>query len=172
MAYCTSNEVANLCRHLLGNEVGFNTSSSPTLSAVQEWMSSGCAILETALSSRGYSVPVLRSSGIFDWMSTLNATYAAFQAHRSRISYAVNPGEMTRDMTLEQQFWSDLERMTGMNLVNIGVPMNGQAKGFIGGVSKASKQTYKDNSDRVKPRFHRGILQPTGISTPYVEDDE
>ena len=154
MAYASASNVAALCRNLLGDNTDFSTSTSPNLVSVNSWLSTGCSIIETRLTSIGIAAPVTGDTTVYQWVSYLNTLYAAAQAERSRINTIISPGERTRDMVLERDFWAGLDRLSEMDLDGAGLTKSYKAV-YIGGISIADKESREDNSDRVVPRFYR-----------------
>lgn len=157
MAYAQSAAVAALCSGLLGASSNFSPSSSPTLVSVENWLSTGCAVLESYLGGHHYSTPVASTAGAYNWMSNLNALYAAAMAEMSRSSAIVSPGERTRNSVLLDQFWSELKTMVSLDLTALGVTRGSAGKLYVGGISQSDKEIYEDDSDRVSPRFTRDM---------------
>ena len=154
MAYSSASDVAALCRNLIDDDTNFNTSTSPTLVAVNNWLSSGCSIIETRLTSEGYSTPVTSNLTIYQWIAELNTLYGAAQAERSRMNIIVGMGERNRAMMFERDFWDGLDRMMALNLVDAGLSKSSKAI-YVGGISKADKDSIEGNTDRVVPRFYK-----------------
>ena len=72
MAYASASDVSGLCRSLLGENVTFSDSSCPTINQVKNWLTSGCSIIESRLTQKGYSVPVSNGAGAYGWLNDLN----------------------------------------------------------------------------------------------------
>lgn len=175
MAYASASNVEALCQHLLGKENAFSTTSSPTRDEVTAFLSSGCAIIESYLSSYGYSVPVASGTVSYDWIRDINAYYAAAIAEMTRLNVSVQPGERTKGQVYQEIFWQNLERLLSLDLALVGGTSRSNAGSlYVGGISVDDKNTYIGNSDRVKPRFSRdqfafpGIMRPTEME---IDDD-
>ncbi len=149
--------MAGLCAGLLSGASNFSTSSSPTLAAVGNWLSTGCSVIEGYLGGNRYTTPVASTAGAYSWLENLNTLYAAAMAETSRSSAIVSPGERTRGRVMLDQFWSELKEMVGLDLTALGVTRGSAGKLFVGGISEDSKDTYEDDSDRVVPRFSRDM---------------
>ena len=156
--YASASDVAQLCRNLLGSANAFSTSTSPTLDAVNNWLSSGCAFIETKLSALGYTTPVAATAPAFSWLTDLNTLYAAARAEMSRINVTLAPGERTRGQVFQEMFDRQLADLSKLELSAAGVSKNTSNGGtlFSGGVTDASKDTYQDSTAYIQPRFRRG----------------
>lgn len=176
--YASASDVAAFSRNLLGSEINFSSSTSPNLTNVQNWLSSGCGIIETKLSSHGYTVPVAAGTQLREWIRNLNALYAAAQAEMSRINVTLSPGERTRGQVFEEMFWEQLNNLCTLDLVGAGATTNSSGNSilgqtmFVSGTSVTSKDSYKTDSDRVKPRFSIGMFSMPGtVNHNSAEDD-
>jgi len=176
--YASASNVANYCRNLLGDSASFSSSTSPTLTAVNTWLSSGCSIIESRLSSYGYSIPVSTGTTLYDWISDLNTLYAAARAEMSRINVTLSPGERTRGQVFEEMFWKQLDQWKSMDLTTTGATNNTSSNSilgqtlWVGGTSVASKDSYKDASDRVKPKFSKGMFNMPGTISQNSAESE
>lgn len=166
-AYATGSDVANMCRNLLASSSTFTASTVPTQAAVNSYLSSGCGILESTLQSKGYTVPVASGTAARDWLRNLNMLYAAGMSELTRINITLTPGERTRGQVLLDYFWKQLGQFTALDLTTMGVTRS-TSRGtlFVGGISEASKDTYDTDSDRIAPRFARGMFATSGALTP------
>ncbi len=166
--YASASDVASLCRNLLGGQTSFGLSSSPTLTEVNTWLSSGCGIIETRL--RG---TISTGTTAYDMAKDLNALFAAGKAEMSRSNVTLQPGERTRGQVFMQMFWDELKAMSSMDLSALGwsslVTSTG-GKVYAGGISQADKASVASDTDRVDSRFKRGqfrsieTLNPSGES--------
>ncbi len=172
LAYASASDVEVHCRNLLSGVAGFTTSTSPTLSEVNSFISSGCGIIETTLAGWGYSVPVATTATARVWLRDLNAFYATSRAEMSRTNVILGPGERTRGQMYETMFWDGLNRLRGMDLTIAGVARGGGGVMYVGGTSIAGKSTQEEDTDRVTPRFHRGIFTGPGILQPSTPDSD
>lgn len=168
-AYASASDVASLCRNLLGSDYTFGSSSSPTITAVNSWLSSGCSIIESKIANAGYNTPIASNTILYKWLSDLNMLFAASRAEMSRINVTLSPGERTRGQVFEEMFWNQLNSLTtDFDLTTVGATPNTSTNSILGqtlwvsGTSIASKDTYKDDSDRVKPRFSAGMFNMPG----------
>jgi len=119
----------------------------------------------------GYSVPV--AAGIlYDWLADLNALFAAARAEMSRINVVLGPGERTRGQVFDEMFWDGLRNLSKMNLSGAGATRSTAGKLYVGGISEAVKDTYVDDTDRVKPRFSRRMFDTSGITQPSERESE
>jgi len=167
MAYASGCDVGAFCRNLLGAAgPNFTDDTNPTLLAVDTWLSSGCAVLETKLKSRGYSTPVASTVSAYGWLTNLNALYAAARAEMSMTTVGLRVGERTRGQVFDKMFWDELERMLEMDLTMAGIARSATGTVYVGGIGVADKDSYEDDSDRVSPRFGRGVGAFPGTIRP------
>ena len=166
MAYASASDVSSLTPHLLGSASTFDTSSSPTLAEVTAWLSTGCALINAKLASKGYDA-VGTTSVVFDFVRDVNATYAAYRAERSRLSARVSKQENTRGDVFKSDFEDMLEMLTGMDLSRMGVGRSlAPPTPYSGGTSKADKEEYEADTDRIAPRFARGMFENSETQKP------
>ena len=168
MAYASGSDVAAYCTNILGGQTGFSYSSCPTISAVNGWLSSGCSIIESQLSGHRYSTPVGAGTAAYDWLKNLNALYAAGNVEMSRANVVLAPGERTRGQVFLEMFWKQLEELCRGDLSLAGLSRSSYGKLYAGGISVSTKQTYETDSDRVEPRFGRGMFSFPGTIDPEV----
>ena len=166
MPYASACDVGSFCRNLLGDKSVFSASTDPTLVAVDAWLSSGCAVLETELGSHGYTTPVASTVAAYGWLTNLNALYTAARAEMSRANVTLRVGERTRGQVFDKMFWDELKRLLDMDLTMAGVSRSATGTVYVGGISVADKQAKEDDSDRVSPRFFRGIGDFPGTIRP------
>lgn len=166
MSYSSPSAVGAYCRSLLGEFTTWTESSCPTIQQVKGWLSTGCSIIEARLSGAGYSVPVGKSAGAYDWISDLNALFAAARAEMSRSNVTLGPGERTRGQVFEEMFWKGIDDLTEHDLTSLGVDRASRGQMYAGGISYGDKQSYESDSNRVVPRFGREQFRFPGVSDP------
>jgi len=177
-AYCAASNVASYCQNLLDGSDNFGTSTSPTLSMVNAFISSGCSVIESNLSAWGYNPPPATTSIVYQWLSDLNALYAAARAEMTRINVTLAPGERTRGQVFYEMFWSAIRQLKGQDLTAAGLEKSstgGTSSGgylYVGGTSIAGKSTVEEDSDRVTPRFHRDMFRFPDSLTPDTADTD
>jgi hypothetical protein len=164
MAYSSASDVVGWCHNVLGSASMFSEATDPTLGNVESWLSSGCAVIETQLQSWGYSVPVAATAGAYQWLKDLNTLYAAARVEMSRTNITLGPGERTRGQVMDEWFWRDLDRLQRRDLSTAGVSRSSTGKLYVGGVSQSDKATWDQDSDRVKPRFRKGMFETPGTT--------
>ena len=174
MAYASASTVAGYTKNLLGPDKIYTESSCPTLNNVESWLSSGCSVIETVLAGAKYSTPVPTTSGVYGWVSELNALWAAAHAEWSRTNVTLSPGERTRGQVLYDYFWSELEKLilgiggNGNDLTLVGLTRTSVGKLYVGGISYSDKHTWESDSDRVKPFAFRGMGRFPGTIDPQA----
>lgn len=166
MAYASASDVSNHSRNILGNSGSFDASTSPTLTAVNYWLSSGCAIINTKLASCRYSVPAAAGTVIYDWLSELNAIYAAAHVEMSRTNVTLSSDERTRGQVFLEMFNDQLDMLCDMDLTGAGLSRVSQGKLYTGGIYTSEKQRIESDTSFVKPRFSRGMNRFPGTIDP------
>ena len=167
MAYASASDVSSLVPNLIGSTASvFDTSTSPTLVEVTAWLSTGCALINAKLASRGYDA-IGATSVVFDFVRDINATYAAYRAERSRLSARVSKQENTRGDVFKSDFEDMLDMLTTLDLSRMGVGRSlGPPTPFSGGTSKIDKENYEADTDRIAPRFARGMFENSETQKP------
>ena len=177
MSYASASDVGALCRNLIGSASGFDTSTSPNGTQVAAWLSSGCALINSVLGTRGYGA-IPTTSAAYDFARDANALYAAWRAESSRINARVSPGERTRSDKFKQDFNDAIGELKSMDLSRLGVSVaNSQV--YAGGISVSDRDSVEDDTDRVTPRMRRGMFRNreatepggTGAGDPEAHED-
>ena len=170
MAYASPSDVAAYCRNLLGPEPDFSDATSPNRTAVTNWLSSACALINTNLASRGYGT-IGTTSMAYDIARDISALYAAWQAERSRTTARVTNEERTRADMFKRDYNDQLKALLGMDLSMAGVTVTGGA--YAGGISVSDKDDQESDTDRVQPRFVRGIGRDQTLPNPagFIDSD-
>ena len=153
MGFCTTCHVYSHVYSLVKPASAFDTSTCPSLSEVEQWITTGCAVISTHLSSMGYGAPAA-GTAIYEMLGQANALWAAALAEDSRISARISADERTRGDRFMLQFTRLMDRVVGMDLSRAGLSQTSVA--FAGGISKSSKDSYNSDTDRVPSRFVRG----------------
>src|SRR3989304_5764711 len=169
MAYASGTDVASLCRNLVGSASSFDTSTSPNLTQVNLWLSSGCALINSVLGTRGYGA-IPTPSEAYDFARDSNSLYAAWRAESSRINARVAPGERTRADKFKQDFNDALGELKAMDLSRLGVSV-ANSPVYAGGISVADRDTGEADSDRVTSRFIRGMFRNKETIEPRGADE-
>lgn len=170
MSYSSASNVAAYCRDLLGNLSMFPQSGSqtPHIRDIQEWLSSGCALIETAVAGEGYSTPISSGTTAYGVAEHLNTIFAVAHAELSQAALNLAPGERTRGQVFYEMFWDELDRFTDSDLSRQGVDRSSTGQMFVGGINKARLRTVKTNTAMIRARFERDMfkfsetLEPVG----------
>lgn len=167
MSYSSASSVAALTRNLTGNKQ-YSTSTHPTITEVNSWLSSGCAIIESTLAGCDYSVPVTGGTAAYDWLGQLNTLYAAAWAEMSRSNATLEPNQRTRGQIFLEEFWNQLDKICDGDLTLVGLSHSSAGRGVIyaGGTERSVKQVWEQDSGRVKPRISRGMFRTPGTLEP------
>lgn len=156
MSYAAASDVFALARDLAGACTNFNASTLPASAQVDAWLSSGSNLIDARLGSVGYgSIPV--SSTAYGFATITNALYGAWMAELSRIGATIAPGERNRADMFQSDFKFHLEMLAGLDLGRMGVARTSTVKAT--GLFQSDKQVLESNTDRVPPRFSRGMMR-------------
>src|SRR3990167_2212392 len=146
MSYSSASDVAILTPHLLGTASDFTTSTSPTLAAVNSWLSSGCAVINGKLAAHGYGA-IPAGNAVYGIAQQAEATYGAWGAERSRLSARVAPDGNTRDTAFRKDFFDLLNQPVAIYLTTVGVSRtNAPPSVYAGGISVSDRETNEDAS--------------------------
>lgn len=164
MAYASASDVAIYTPQLL-DDGNFTLSTMPSKTAVERFLSAGCALIEGRLNAAGYSVPVGGGAAVYDQISDLNAIYAAGRAEMVRMTARVAATERTRSQMFMEQFNNGMDALLSMDLSRAGLSV-AQKSGYVGGISVSDKDAVEANVDRVGSRFKRGQFRVSGTQRP------
>jgi hypothetical protein len=153
VAYANASHVYSHCFSLIKPASEFDSSTCPSLSEVNTWLTGGCAVINARLAGHGYSA-IPATSAAYDLAVAANALYAAWMAERSRISARISAEERTRADMFYKDFKFHLDMLVEMDLSRTGVTQTSVA--YAGGISRSDVSSVESNTDRVKPRFTRG----------------
>lgn len=171
MAYASASDVAAYMPSSLNEKTNnFTPTTSPTRALVEIALSSGCAIIETALAEKGYGVPVGATSLLYSRVVNLNTLYAVAEGESVRMSARVAVTERTRSQMFEKRFNDGLAALLKGDLSRAGVAHTSQTS--IGGISKSDKKSAESDTDRVEPRFERGQFNIPGSVRPSGRDSD
>ena len=154
MAYASTCDVYALTPGLVKPASAFDSATCPTLTQVQFWLSSGCSVINARLESVGYSA-IGTGTTASELAAAANALYGAWMAERSRINARISADERTRADQFKDDFEWHLDLLLGLDLSRAGVSQT--SKAYAGGISRSDKSTVESDTDRVTPRFSRGM---------------
>lgn len=152
MAYATACHVFAHCYSLVKPASAFDTTTCPTLAEVTQWLTTGCAVINTHLAARGYSTPAADSS-LYEMLGQANALWAAALAEDSRVSARISADERTRGDRFYSQFEKLMKTVDTLSLGYLGLTQT--SKAYAGGISVSDRELVSSNTDRVPPRFKR-----------------
>ena len=159
MSYSGCARVAELVPNLTGgasNLTELPSGNNPASPAFVRWLSSGCALIESQLKAMGYGTPVPGTAALYDYVSDLEATYAAWRAESARGSARSSPGERTRGDHFRKQFDEGMMWLRSQDLSRMGLDPTEQV--YLGGMEADDKALDRGNSNVVQPRFVRGAF--------------
>lgn len=171
MSYSSASDVAGYCPGLTDSSGSFTATSRPPVSAVERFLSSGCALIEASLGAAGYSTPVPASATVYDYVVDLEAVYGAARAETARRVGRISADERTRARMFMDEFKAGLKALVAMRLDQAGVDVSATGKLYAGGISRDDKKTVREDSDRVRPAFKRGLLRFSGTVLSSDTDD-
>ena len=136
---------------------GIPPNLAPASAQLVQFISSGCSLIETKLSSLGYTTPVGSDAGIFDFLGQLENWFVAWQAESARTSSRTSTKERSRADQFKKMFYDGLDSLEDMDLTLAGVNQDTADPGwYVGGISKGEKSAVASDTDRVRSRFGRG----------------
>ena len=166
MTYASASDVALYCPEIVGADTEFSDTSAPTRTHVERWLDKGYSVINTRLAGRGYATPVTSSTTVYDTLVDLEALYAAARAQFARMSSRLAATERAKGQIYMKQFNDELAALLDSDLSGAGVSRSSTGKLWAGGISKDSKESYEDNTDRVEPRFERDQFRASGAEVP------
>ena len=165
MGYCTTCQVYSHVFSLVKPASAFDTSTCPSLDDIEQWITTGCAVINTQLSTRGYGGP---SSGtaLYEMLGQANAFWAAALAEDSRVNARISADERTRGDRFYRQYEKLMAVLDKMDLSRLGLSQTSGV--YAGGISWSDKSSVESNTDRVPGRFKRGQFR--NPEAPNVAD--
>jgi hypothetical protein len=159
MAYASASDVAVLVRNIMGTSASFDSATCPTLTQVNTWLTTGCGVINTKIAQYGYG-PIPTSSEAYGLAQQANAAYGAWWTERSRTLSTVRAEERTRADMFKKDFFDLLDLLCEIDLGSVGVAKSSGVKPRVhaGGISVDGKDTLEQDTDRVTPRFKRGMF--------------
>ena len=154
MAYASASDVAALCRNLANGGSTFDATTCPTGTQVNVWLTTGCAVINAHVSALGYTPPLTGDAG--EVAQQANACYAAWFAERSRHNARTSADERTRAEMFKKDFDELMKVIAALDLGRLGAEQTSVA--YAGGISVSDKETVESDTDRVSPRFFRGMF--------------
>jgi len=173
VGYCAASDVSGLAKNLIGEVDMFNTSTSPGISLVDSWISSGCGWIETAIQAHGYSVPVASTTSVYGHLKHCNSLFAAGMAEMSRTNVILAPGERSRGQvfyTMFKECMKDLFETGDLTLVGLS-KSSGKGKIYVGGIDVDDKDSRYADTSKVKARFVRGQFNFPETIQPFPSSD-
>ena len=176
MSYSSASLVAGLIPNILNGASDFTGLSSeirPASAALVGFQSSGCALIDAKLASRGYTTPISATAAIFGHLSMIEAHYVAWQAELARGSPRTAAGERSRADQFRMAFQDGMKSLDTMDLSFTGLTQS-QSTGrgwYVGGVSQSEKDSAESDSDRVTPRFYRGAFDNPDVGGADDQSD-
>ena len=164
--YCAASDVGILVQNILGGEPIFSTATSPNSKAVNSWITTGCAVIDTHLLAAGYAVPIASTTALYGMLIRCNALFTVARVEESRTNMGLAPNERTRGQVFDEQFDDCLSTLTTMDLTLAGATRTSIAPVYAGGISISDKQANEADTNRVPPRFSRDQFAFPGTVRP------
>lgn len=163
-SYGSVEEVRALTRHLLDGSPTFDGETRPTLADVETFINRASGVLNAALASQGFTVPVTNSTAVLacdEWVVTQAARAAELtqrgtgysDAEGSRLAGFSQKSAMAwvKDMAAAFQ---------GLGLSTANSPAH---EGLMyTGLLKYDDRSDPDNTSYEQPKFRRGQFDPAG----------
>lgn len=171
-------EVQRLCRHAARANGAFTTATVPSLSAVEQWLTTSYYMLGAILRKAGLSetqtavsvVGVLQQAMVYD---------TCMKVELSLPTEAAGAGPSARYVMfkeLRDEFWTAIRDGTIAG-IDATVDSTLQRTPYVGGLSISRKTLMVDDTDATQHRIRRGQFQrqgiiPIGISPKALSDEE
>jgi len=166
MTYASASDAGLYCPEIIGADNEFSDATKPTRVQVERWLDKGYSRINTAFAGHGYATPVGSSATIYDTLVDLEALYAAARAQFARMSSRLAATERAKGQIYMRQFNDELAALFDGDLTRAGVARANSGKLWMGGISKSDKDSYENDTDRVKPRFERDQFRAQGTELP------
>ena len=163
--YSAASLVADYTPGLLDKDGNFTATTRPTKLAVERWLSAGCSIIHTRLSSAGYTVPVPVTSPAYQQVIEIETLYGVSRAEMVRMTARVAVTERTRSQQFATLFNQGLDNLMKMDLSEVGIGHD-TSQLYSGGISESDKDSVDGGADRVEPRFRRDQFRYPGTNRP------
>ena len=168
MAYATTCQVYAHVHALVSPASAFSSATCPTTDEVTVWLSGGCALINARLAAGGYGA-IPATSPAYELAGAANALYGAWMAERQRVNARVSADERTRADMFKRDFEFHLTQLLAMDLGSVGVSQTSRV--YAGGISISDKEAQEADPDRVKPRFHRGMMTNPEAGRPRADSN-
>ncbi len=158
-SYGTVAEVEALTRVYMAGELGFNASTHPTLTEVEKFIDRCSGVLNLALASAGFTVPVTQVDAALacdNWVVTMAARYV--ETSQPYAGIEDNPrGGLLSDLD------DEAKAFVQMNQAGFGALGVAQAAADSNGVIFTGMTAQRDRTDPLdssleQPKFSRGMF--------------
>ena len=161
-------------RHLLAGETSFNITTRPTSTEVNRFLSRISGVMNSALASRGFTIPVSQADvlvAVNDWAVTRAAEYT--EATQRGVGFG--NGEGSRTAVLGNLHADAIEFVTtnerGWKRLGAGVDQKLSQGLQFTGLDAAGDRNDPTDTSLAQPKFKRGLFDdPTVVQ--YNEDDD
>ena len=167
-AYSNCQLVAQMIPNLLNNASDFDnmdTTVRPGSAQLIRFMSSGCALINARLKSKGWSTPVASTATAYEWIADIETNYVCYRAEALRSSPRSAAGERTKAQQYKRWFDDGLEELLEMDPTMLGIGFS-REDGYVGGISEADKDSVDSDTDRGKARIRRGQFDSGEVPPP------
>lgn len=171
--YSSPTKVLAFTRHLLDGQSAFNSTTRPTGSEVQDFLSRASAILNVALAGEGITTPVTQDDALLaceDW-ATQQATRFVELTQRGA-GYSDQEGSRTAAFPSPYKSAQDFAKANRLAFINLGV---GVTTAMSHGLQFTALKPQADRADRTdsgmeQPLFERHMFDTAGPYTPNSDD--
>lgn len=159
--YSSVIEVRALTRHLLGGQSTFNSTTRPTLTDVQTFLTRAGGLLNIALAGRGFSVPITNSTAKLacdDWVTAQAVEYVELTQRGT--GYSDAEGSRTRVFAGLHRRASDFAKENELGFKRVGAEVGhrkSEGLGFSGQTLQADRAD-PDDTGLEQPKFTRGLF--------------
>lgn len=97
--------------------------STPNTGQVEEWLSEGAALINSALAGAGYAVPVVRTAAGYPFLRSLENLYATAYTLRARGLDVVQGQQESRSEVYLKDFHNRLKMLVASDLTAMGLTL-------------------------------------------------
>lgn len=174
-SYSSTSEVKAFTAHLLDGQSAFNSTTRPTSAQVEKFIDRASGVLNVALSSAGFTIPVSNSTGKLacdDWVTQQATVYVELtqrgvgysDAEGSRVTSFSNLAKRAKEFVDENR----------LGFIRLGIPQGhklSEGLAFTGMDAPAYRDDPID-STIVQPKFTRNSFDDPTIAHYTSDEDE
>lgn len=153
------NVIEGYCKQYTSSNV-FSTSTQPTLTEVETFLTMRYYTIQAILGDAGYEL-IPTDAEVLGYLQHLNSVGAVLDIELTNpITGTGEPNE--RYKVFEKMWENGVKFIQGSGLEQLGATREGQSI-LAGGISISRKEVLGDDTDAVPPKFRRGMQEHPGL---------